>query len=281
MLVMALSNQGQLLGEPRQITALGERIQGVQWTADSRDLIFRNGPLDNSTLWRVSLEGRVPSRITSISQPASALAIAANVWKLAYGVDLSDDNIDRLDQPAARRSVVLGTGTDEAANPSPDGKSIVFRTSRTGRQQIWLAGCGGKNPREVTTVSGTDGVGAGWTPVGRDLLISVRSPRGNSIFRTPTVRLPLPGGRFLYYSHRHEGEGLFRQPANQSTPAPERVGTKPGLYFLRYGSKDPGLLQPFDHPIGWGLKLSSDEKSLLFTRTDSDNDDIHLIHSFR
>ncbi len=360
--VMALSNQGQLLGEPRQITALGERIQGVQWTPDSRDLIFRNGPLDNSTLWRVSVDGRVPSRITSISQPASSLAIAANVWKLAYGVDLSDDNVYRLDLtrsgPEALQPVVLGTAADEEASPSPDGKSIVFSSSRTGRQQIWLADHDGKNPRQVTTVSGTDGVGAGWTPDGRDLLINIRSTRGNGIFRTPSagpfvltpllenasllcfardgkslfiaravdqiwrmpypaltpaVLLPLPGGRFLsespdgtiYYSHRHEAEGLFSQPANQSAPAPERVvehllrrnlfeagrqgifyiaprvGAKPGLYFLRYGSKVPVLLYPFEHWIGWGMKLSSDEKSLFFTRTDSDNDDIHLIHSFR
>ena len=363
MFVMALSKQGQLLGEPRQITTLGEKIQGVQWTPDSRDLIFRNGPLDNSTLWRVSVGGRVPSRITSISQPASSLAIAANAWRLAYGVDLSDDNIYRLDLtrpgPEALQPVVLGTSTDEEVSPSPDGKSIVFSSSRTGRQQIWLADHDGKNPRQVTTVSGIDGVGTGWTPDGRDLLISVRSPRGNGIFRTPAagpfvltpllenasflcfardgkslfiartvdqiwripypaltpaVRLPLPGGRFLsespdgktlYYSHRHEAEGLFSQSANQSTPAPERVvehlqrrnlfeagrqglfyiaprvGTKPGLYFLRYGSKVPVLLYPFEHSIGWGLKLSSDEKSLLFTRTDSDNSDIHLIHSFR
>ena len=361
--VVALPNQGWSLGDPRQVTAMGERIQGVQWTPDSRDLIFRNGRFDNSTLWRVSVDGRVPSRIASISHPASSLAVAANAWKLAFGFDLSDDNIWRLDltrqRSEALQPVVLGTRSDEEASRSPDGQSIVFSSSRTGRQQIWLADHDGKNPRQVTTVLGTDGVGAGWTPDGRELLINIRSPSGTAIFRTsptepftltpllenssflrfssdgksffiaravgeirripypslaPAVRLTLPGGRYisespdgktLYYSHRHEAGGLFSQPANRSTPAPNqvvkhlqrralfeagrqgvfyfapRVGTKPGLYFLRYGTTIPTLLHPFEHLIDSGFKLYSDEKSLLFTQTDSDNNDIPLIHSFR
>ncbi len=187
--VVPLGQRHELNGVPRQLTGLKQRILGIQWTPGSREVVFMSGPFENSHLLRVPIAGGNPTRISAITQPVLGVAVARKVWKLAYTVDLSDDNIWRYHfnrpSPEALEPVISGSGADEEASLSPDGRSIVFSSSRTGRQQVWIAHADGTNTRQVTNFPSADGIDAAWTPDSRHLLVTVRSGRRNVVYRTP------------------------------------------------------------------------------------------------
>ena len=223
---------------PRQLTQLGQRILGVQWTPDSRDLIFISGPLESSVLLRIPASGGEPSRIAAFSQSIQGFSIARNAWKLAASVDLSDDNVWRYHLnrkgPDALEPIITDSGLDEEARPSPDGRSLVFSSNRTGRQQIWLADADGHNARQVTRLPDADGVYALWAPDSRYLLITVQSGRGNVVYRTPAAGpfdlTPIledadllhtsPDGQTLFFARYPNSIGeMWQAPYPQLSPA--------------------------------------------------------------
>lgn len=66
-------------------------------------------------------------------------------------------HIARLQSDAAAMPLELGDG--EAADPqfSPDGKQRLFRSSRSGVWELWLADADGGNARKLTSDAGNDG----------------------------------------------------------------------------------------------------------------------------
>jgi serine/threonine protein kinase len=237
--VVPLSATHEPIGTPRQITSLRQRILGIQWTPDSREVIFTNGPFENSALLRVPATGGPPTRIGAISQPVQGFAVARNAWKLAYTVDLSDDNVWRYhfnrSGPDALERVLSGSGADEEASLSPDSRSIVFSSSRTGPQQVWLADANGANTRQVTDIPNADGIDATWTPDSRHLLVTVRSGSRNAVYRTPAAgpfefQTPIlenadllrwsPDGRSLFFARYPNSVGeVWRVPYPELAPA--------------------------------------------------------------
>ncbi|MCX6602788.1 MAG: protein kinase [Acidobacteria bacterium] len=364
--IVSVSSSLNLHGSPRQVTFLNQRIDAIRWTPDSRDLVFLNGPLGLSSLWRVPARGGEPIRISAVSDAVNSFAIAKNAWKLAYSIDPSDDNVWRfhLDRPgaAAMEQVVASTRNDEGGIVSPDGRFLAFLSDRSGSHQIWISRPDGQNPKQITHISDADGVDALWSPDSQSLLISVRFPNRMTVFRTPlsgpvppvaifenanllsfthdqqsvfflrhtdsgapevwrapypalepASPLPLPGaqhvkespdGRYLYFTHNHEEDGIFRYtlPAGpiervvdrlyrRTLFAPSQRGLYyialppksqlPALYLLPNGATKPQLLHRFERELGWVLALSADERSFLFTQTDIGNKDIQLIDRFR
>jgi len=364
--VVPVSPSLELLGSPRQITFLDQRIDAIRWTPDSRDLVFLNGPLGLGALWRVPAWGGQPVRISVVSEAVNSFAISAKAWKLAYSIDPSDDNVWRfhLNRPgaAAMEQVVASTRNDEGGTLSPDGRFLAFVSDRSGSHQIWIASPDGQNPQQVTRISDADGVDALWTPDSQSLLVSVRFPNRMTVLRTPmsgretpipilenanllnfshdqkavfflrytaagapevwrapypalepASPLPLPGaqyvnespdGRYLYFTHNHEEDGVFRYtlPAGPIERVVDRIYRRtvfapsqrglyyialppksqlPALYLLPNGAGTPQLLHRFDREFGWVLALSPDERSFLFSQTDIGNKDIQRIDRFR
>ncbi len=364
--VVPVSPSLELLGSPRQVTFLDQRIDAIRWTPDSRDLVFLNGPLGLGALWRVPARGGQPVRISVVSEAVNSFAISAKAWKLAYSIDPSDDNVWRfhLDRPGATamEQVVASTRNDEGGTLSPDGRFLAFVSDRSGSHQIWIASPDGQNPQQVTRISDADGVDALWTPDSQSLLVSVRFPNRMTVLRTPmsgretpipilenanllnfshdqkavfflrytaagapevwrapypalepASPLPLPGaqyvnespdGRYLYFTHNHEEDGVFRYtlPAGPIERVVDRIYRRtvfapsqrglyyialppksqlPALYLLPNGAGTPQLLHRFDREFGWVLALSPDERSFLFSQTDIGNKDIQLIDRFR
>jgi len=68
------------------------------------------------------------------------------------------------------------TGYDAEATVSPDGKSIVFTSTRSGDLELWIMDIDGKNQRQITNVLGYDG-GAFFSPDSKKLVFRASRPQ--------------------------------------------------------------------------------------------------------
>lgn len=114
-----------------------------------------------------------------------------------------------------------------------------------------------------------------------------------------------PDGKSVYFSMRHEDKGLWVQalPSGRARRIVDRLHRRNlfqaadhGLYYvapdpndaarhslfsLPYGGQKAAKRFTFSRTVGWGLDISKDERTLLFSQFDLGNTDIELIHSFR
>ncbi len=156
---------------------------------------------------------------------------------------------------------------------SRDGKWIYFASKQgAGPFQLWKVSPGGGTPVQITRTGG---------------LAAAESADG-----------------FLYYS-KYENEGIWRMPL--AGGAEERVSDRPdgfdwfswalapgGIYildrrkelkatldFLDLKTHRFTRLMSLEKPVGWGLALSPDHRSLLYVGIDFEESNIMLVKNFR
>jgi Tol biopolymer transport system component len=234
--VLPINSLVEPVGPPRPLVELGQRIEMLQWTPDSREIIYLGGTLTSSKLWRVGLESRRPVPAGGgISEAIVTFAVAAKVPKIVYAIDPSDDNVWFFDLASkSAKQVIASTRADEGALISPDGKSLLFASNRLGTQQLWISDTQGENPRPVTKPGRSDVVTGLWTPDSRAILFSDYTSRSINTYLAPLTlasepKLLLPGAsvvRFsrdmstLYYRFRnHLTAEIWRAPYPALQPA--------------------------------------------------------------
>lgn len=114
-----------------------------------------------------------------------------------------------------------------------------------------------------------------------------------------------PDGKAFYFTKREANEGIWMQPlpGGQARRVVQRLRWRnlfavgksgiayiapvpgrdhPALLFKSFHEQaTPKLLFQFSHDIGWGLSLSPDEQTVVFSQDDFCNCDISLIERFR
>jgi len=144
-------------GTPMQITFDHADIQGIAWTPDGKDLVFSSSRQGSPSLWRIPAQGGTPQRLPlagaswsmrpAISRKGNRLAYtsvsySASIWKGTLSAD------HKVSAPLDR--FISSTGLEEGPQYSPDGKHIVFQSTRTGYHEIWRADADGSNPVQLT-----------------------------------------------------------------------------------------------------------------------------------
>lgn len=173
-------------GAPEQITFDHADIQGIAWTPDSRELIFGSSRQGNESLWRISAQGGTPQRLPIAGAGwAVRPAVSRKGNRLAYTSVSYSSSIFRSsltpDHKVAKplEHFISSTGLEEGPQYSPDGKYIVFQSTRTGYHEIWRANADGSNPIQLThfekNLTGTPR----WSPDSRQISFDSR-PGGHS-----------------------------------------------------------------------------------------------------
>jgi eukaryotic-like serine/threonine-protein kinase len=142
------------LGQPRQIgfgVATQDGLFGLTWTAQGR-LIYASLASGRRELWVVDADGSHPRRLTSgadlqffsspSSCPDSGILFASGVYGAA--------NIWRIDSDGGNRSRLTDEGTNGVPSCSPDGKWVVFNSSRGGDYSLWKIPIQGGTPQQLT-----------------------------------------------------------------------------------------------------------------------------------
>lgn len=152
------------------------------WSPDSKKVVFasnRSGKGYSGQLYLVNADGSELTQLTDLSG-----AVAQPSWsfdgKFIYGYQLwetSDEEYGHViqvsvDSPGNPRHLV--SVADSYPHPSPDGKSVVFDSNRTGDWEIYVCNADGKGLRQLTNNKGSDN-GPKWSPDGsRILFVSER-----------------------------------------------------------------------------------------------------------
>ena len=147
-------------GEEEQITFDNKPIRGIDWTPDSRELIYsssRNGPF---MIWRHRLGSSTPQLVGGAGLNATHPSTSFTTNSLVHTVvrkqvDLVRVNLHRGNANTLRptQAIPSSTSLDYAPKISPNGKLLAYISERTGFPELWVAKADGSNARQVTSLS--------------------------------------------------------------------------------------------------------------------------------
>jgi eukaryotic-like serine/threonine-protein kinase len=157
-------------GTPKALTKDFGYVTRPSWSTDGSSIFFsgeRNGILN---VWRMpfSAEGRpaAPSRVTLGQGQDANISTSRDGKKLAFAAVRNEFNIWELTVETGRlRPVTSGAGNPDYPQPSPDGKTLLVQSNRSGRNAVWSVDLSGKFLSELTPGQGTDPL-ARWSPDG-------------------------------------------------------------------------------------------------------------------
>ncbi len=172
-------------GEPKRITFDKATIRGLAWTPDGEEIVFASERRGVSSLWRISARGGEPELVEAIGSSVQYPVVSPRGDRLAFTQLINDTNIYRADlaAPASRRPAgvkfLASTLEDDSPQFSPDGKSIVFGSTRSGSTEIWLCDSEGQQLRQLTSMGGPLTGTPRWSPDSRQIAFDSRS-QGNA-----------------------------------------------------------------------------------------------------
>jgi Tol biopolymer transport system component len=220
-------------GAPRQVIDPWPRYVGsVAWGADQASLVYAVGGhmgMSRLELVRLKPDGMTPvgpSEALPFGDQATGLTVAAS-GRLVYVRRLRDSGFWTLDLEDPSRGETelsaLGSSLDEhTPHYSPDGRRLVFASTRSGTEEIWIADVDGSNPRKMTSMGGPLCANPQWSPDGRQVVFNsakagssnlyLLDPEAGSIRRLTSA----PGweeqprwsrdGRWIYFAAQAEGQ---------------------------------------------------------------------------
>jgi Tol biopolymer transport system component/DNA-binding winged helix-turn-helix (wHTH) protein len=180
-------------GAARQVTALHARLYGWTWTPDSQGLVISTDSQGTKRLYEVSLDNakREPVPIAGAAEDAVDPAMGrdfrgnSDQFELVYvnprmvtnlySVPLAwnGEGVPHLAEPPHR--FLTSTRASDSPQISPDGRKIVFISTRSGFQEIWLALVQGANPIQLTHFASPEHKpgSARWSPDASQLVFDV------------------------------------------------------------------------------------------------------------
>jgi Tol biopolymer transport system component len=185
---------------------------------------------------------------------------------IAYENWLYEVNLWRADagnsaQPHSERLTETTDQWNFGPHVSPDGRHIVFVSTRSGNQEIWLSGSRGEDPKRLTSLGGARLETPVWSPDGQRILFSARRQAIAQLYA-----IGVSGGVV---------EQWTSEPTDAVAPSWSRNGRR--VYFAsRRGGAwqvwklevEGGRLSPVTTDGGYASRESPDGRWLFFTRAD-------------
>jgi Tol biopolymer transport system component/DNA-binding winged helix-turn-helix (wHTH) protein len=172
-------------GEPKRLTYEESGASNLTWVPNGSEIIFSTRHGGRTQLHRVSLAGGAPQWLAASGNDAHYPAFSPQGNRLAWTKNTANSDIFRAALPKNRdatgplSSLIVSTALEGSQQYSPDGKKIVFQSSRSGNGEIWICGSEGENPIQLTSFRGPLTGSPNWSPDGRQIVFDSR-PEGNA-----------------------------------------------------------------------------------------------------
>jgi Tol biopolymer transport system component/DNA-binding winged helix-turn-helix (wHTH) protein len=207
-------------GAPRRVTFDNRLMEGLAWTPDSRELVFSSNRGGASWgLWRVSAAGGAPERVSVGSEHACMPTISRKGNRLIYNSGFWNENIWRVPVGSGHRlgkqqRFISSTLQEEGPQYSPDGKRIVFQSTRSGNFEIWRSDADGTNLVQLTSFGGPLTGTPRWSPDGRQIAFDSRPGEHPNIYIVsadggPVHGLPNDSSDDAVPSWSHDGSWIY------------------------------------------------------------------------
>jgi Tol biopolymer transport system component len=258
-------------GAPVRVTSDNQDLVGVDWSADSRSLIYATDRAGGYTIWKVGAEGGTPqlavggaAKLKHPSVARTSGRVTYESW--SYEINLWEAPISsrlelEADAPSARPLVQTSDQWNHSPDLSPDGEQLAFVSTRSGSAELWVTQQDGSQSRQLTTFGRASIRPPRWSPDGRRILISA-SVNGQLDLYLVTV-----------------ADGTVTRLTDDADDELAPSWSRDGLSVL-YGARSAGTWQlmrltladrvrtQLTYGGGYAAQESPDGASILFTRLD-------------
>ena len=248
----------------------------AQYSPDGNSIAFVSTRSGSPEIWRCDSDGSNPVQLTSLGAPLTAVPR----W-------------------------------------APDGKSIVFHSNAEGRFDVYVVNADGGAARRLTSDPLAD-VYPTWSRNGKWIYFCSRRTGDGQYFKMPAagggpahrvasgcgISMESPDGSLFYFT-RGPGKSLWRVPVEggeESQVLESLFGgiyevVEDGVYFVPPSTPEAGFSVQFlrfatgavEHvfslegppPLGMGLSVSPDGRSILYSQMGEWQSDIMLVEGFR
>ena len=171
-------------GEPTRITSDGRTISAMTFTPDGGLLFSSARFATNRSLWWRAPGGGSLQRVTTATVDAVAPTASRDGKHFALTKILLDLNVWRVnsDGSGAAAPVIASELPDSGPDFSPDGRRILFQSSRTGTDDIWVCDANGADAVRLTNGGGLPIGSPKWSPDGRQIAYDWRRSGKSNIY---------------------------------------------------------------------------------------------------
>jgi Tol biopolymer transport system component len=179
--LLELKDDHTAKGEPKQITFENYATNSPAWAPDGRSIVFTSGPSENAGLWRIAVSAGLPAtpeRLSFAGEDVYEPAISPRGHHLIFsrpvggGFEIRRVQATSRGKVAPSASFISSTKTDEDPQYSADGRRIAFKSTRSGRFEIWVCDSDGSNPTQLTSTVGPGSWLPHWSPDGGSILFN-------------------------------------------------------------------------------------------------------------
>lgn len=259
----------------RVITARGQINYRPSFSPDGKKVVFESDRLGFSDIWYCNSDGGNCARLTSLRGTAGTARWSPDGHSIAFEFQSKhyyDVYVLDIADGRPRRLPTFPEADNGAPNWSRDGKWIYFySTYEEGHLQLWKVPFQGGTPVRITK---NGGVYANESDDGHFLYFSKLEQSG-------IWKMPLNGGEEERVLDQPEGFNWFNW-----TLAPTGIyfvspadAEKSKIEFFDFTTRQRVLIDVVEKPA-IGLALAPDGKSLLYSRTESEDYEIMLARNF-
>ena len=250
--------------------------QTPHYSLDEQRLAFASTRSGAEEIWIANRDGSNPLQVTSMGGPlCSNPQWSPDGRTLLFNSRRAGGGDLYLLQPDTGKLTQLTKDpTDESeARWSRDGRWIYFASNRTGRDEVWRMPAAGGAPAQITRQGGAAAVesGDGFLYYAKD----ARSP--SSIWRVPVnggAEVHVVDGLSYSINFAVGERGLYFVAVGDT-------GDKTSVDFFDFATGKRSTLVGLDKPFWFGMTLSPDERSLVFSLVDSAGSNVMLVDRFQ
>jgi Tol biopolymer transport system component len=219
----------------RKLTTNNPGIHGIAWAKDGRHVLFSSHAGGSGWgIWQVALDRSEPKPLMTSSLDLSSPAVSPDGTRIAFEREDHITNLARISLEKDHTSQPFAPSSRQDYNPvySPDGKNVVFISTRSGPMELWLASADGASTRQLTHLDGTGfPLSPSWSPDNNKVIFSLRQNGKTNLAVTEVasgstrqltfgdIRYISPvysvDGRYIYFVSNAGGVGrIWRMPAN-------------------------------------------------------------------
>lgn len=251
--------------------------QTPDYSPDGKRLAFASTRSGAQEIWLANADGSNPKQVTFTGGPQCSNPRWSPDGRFILISSRREGTADLFLLDAATGELRRITDHPDAeleARWSRDGSTIYFGSNRTGRYEVWSMPAKGGEPVQITRLGGST---ATESSDGRYLYYAKYENSPSAVWRVPVgggKEEPVVDGLSYSLNFVVATHGIFFLATSSGRQ-------QTSLDFFDFASGKRSTLASIGKPYWWGMALSPDEKSLLYSVVDSGGSNLMLVDRFR